>query len=149
MQWNIILALIFAIIIALFAIVNMDPVAINYLLGKTEVPLILIILGFTLAGAIIIVIFNVAKQYANYKEIKKLKEDLAEAKKDLESYKNYKETVEKPANFLEEEQVFFDQLAASQESISNDSNLSANSLTDDSEVVISKEMATETDEDLK
>lgn len=149
MQWNIILALIFAIIIALFAIVNMDPVAINYLLGKTEVPLILIILGFTLAGAIIIVIFNVAKQYANYKEIKKLKEDLAEAKKDLESYKNYKETVEKPANFLEEEQVFFDQLAASQESISNDSNLSANSLTDDSEVVISEEMATETDEDLK
>lgn len=149
MQWNIILALIFAIIIALFAIVNMDPVAINYLLDKTEVPLILIILGFTLAGAIIIVIFNVAKQYANYKEIKKLKEDLAEAKKDLESYKNYKETVEKPANFLEEEQVFFDQLAASQESISNDSNLSANILTDDSEVVISKEMATETDEDLK
>lgn len=149
MQWNIILALIFAIIIALFAIVNMDPVAINYLLGKTEVPLILIILGFTLAGAIIIVIFNVAKQYANYKEIKKLKEDLAEAKKDLESYKNYKETVEKPANFLEEEQVFFDQLAASQESISNDSNLSANILTDDNEVVISEDMATETDEDLK
>ena len=115
MQWNIILALIFAIVIALFAIVNMDPVAINYLFGKAEVPLILIILGFTLAGAIIIVIINLARQYAKHKEIKSLKEELEKTKTELVNYQKYSDLVEKPVNQAEEEKVFIEQLVENQE----------------------------------
>jgi putative membrane protein len=53
LQWSLILSLLFAIIIAVFAILNIDPVQVNYLFGSTHLPLILIILFTALLGAAI------------------------------------------------------------------------------------------------
>lgn len=53
-QWNLILALVFALIVAIFAVVNVEPVKVEYVFGTAEWPLILIILGSVLMGGIII-----------------------------------------------------------------------------------------------
>lgn len=53
-QWNLILALVFALIVAIFAVVNVEPVQVKYVFGVAEWPLILVILGSALAGGIIV-----------------------------------------------------------------------------------------------
>jgi len=86
MQWNIILVLAFALVIAAFAIVNIDTVTINYLFGEASIPLILIIIGFTLAGALMIVFFNIANQVASYRTIKALRNEIVELQNQLDQY---------------------------------------------------------------
>ncbi|OEF96335.1 LapA family protein [Desulfuribacillus alkaliarsenatis] len=76
MQWSIILALAFALVIAAFAVANMDTITVNFLFGEASIPLVLVIIGATLAGAIIIASFNVANQIASYRKIKKLEEEV-------------------------------------------------------------------------
>jgi lipopolysaccharide assembly protein A len=53
-QWNLILGLIFALIVAIFAVINVDPVRVNYLFGEAEWPLILVIIGSVLMGGLIV-----------------------------------------------------------------------------------------------
>lgn len=52
-QWTWLLGLLFAIIIAVFSIVNVDSVRFNYVFGEADWPLVLIILGAALLGAAI------------------------------------------------------------------------------------------------
>jgi uncharacterized integral membrane protein len=47
-QWSLLIGLIFAVIIAVFAVVNVDTVPVNYVFGNAEWPLILVILGSAL-----------------------------------------------------------------------------------------------------
>lgn len=51
-QVYIISALVFALIIAVFAVINVDPVEVNYLFLTTKSPLILVILGSALFGSL-------------------------------------------------------------------------------------------------
>ena len=53
-QWNLILGLIFALIVAIFAVINVDPVRVNYLFGEAQWPLILVIIGSVLMGGLIV-----------------------------------------------------------------------------------------------
>lgn len=53
-QWNLILALLFALIVAIFAVVNVKPVLVDYVFGTAELPLILIILSSALLGGLIV-----------------------------------------------------------------------------------------------
>ncbi len=86
MQWNIILLLAFTLVIAAVAVVNIDTVTINYLFGEASVPLILIIIGSTLAGALIIVFFNLAKQISQYRKIKHLEHEIERLQAVIEDY---------------------------------------------------------------
>nr|WP_239539953.1 lipopolysaccharide assembly protein LapA domain-containing protein [Salimicrobium jeotgali] len=52
-QTYIILAIIFALLVAIFAVINVDPVQVDYLFGSGEAPLILVILISVLMGGII------------------------------------------------------------------------------------------------
>lgn len=76
-QTNIILALIFALIVAVFAVINVDPVEVNYLFDTGEAPLILIILGSSLMGGIITAAFGLIKIYRLQREVKQLKKSNA------------------------------------------------------------------------
>ena len=58
-----ILTLIFALLVAIFAIQNAAPVAINLFWITTEVPLVLVILGSALAGAIIVFLIAVWREF--------------------------------------------------------------------------------------
>lgn len=52
-QWSLLFALIFAVIVAVFAVVNVDVVPVNYFFGTAQWPLILVILGSALLGALV------------------------------------------------------------------------------------------------
>ncbi|MGB8001452.1 MAG: lipopolysaccharide assembly protein LapA domain-containing protein, partial [Anaerobacillus sp.] len=53
-QWGLVVALIFALIIAVFSVVNVDSVQVNYVFGTSDWPLVLVILGSVLMGAILV-----------------------------------------------------------------------------------------------
>ncbi|SFD57388.1 Uncharacterized integral membrane protein [Lentibacillus persicus] len=60
-QTYVILAIIFVIIVAVFAVTNVNPVEVNYLFGSGEAPLILVILFSVLMGGIITAAAGVVK----------------------------------------------------------------------------------------
>ena len=53
LQWSFIAGIAAASLIALFAVMNMEKVRVNYLFGEAEWPLIFIILGSALFGSIV------------------------------------------------------------------------------------------------
>ncbi|HOL18533.1 MAG TPA: LapA family protein [Bacillota bacterium] len=54
-----ILGLLFSLLVAAIAIVNHNLVPVNYLLGTSEVPLILLILGSAACGALVMGLFSI------------------------------------------------------------------------------------------
>jgi putative membrane protein len=71
-QWNLILALIFALIVAIFAVINVDPVSVNFLFGQSEWPLILVILGSVLMGGLIVGSVGLVRIYILQRKMKAL-----------------------------------------------------------------------------
>lgn len=72
MQWSLIAGLLFALLTAVFAVINVDPVSVNLLFGTFSVPLILLIIGCTLIGGLIVGSYGIYRQYQMQKEIKSL-----------------------------------------------------------------------------
>lgn len=62
-MYLLILTLIFALLIAIFAIQNAVPVTIQFFWITTQVPLVLIILGSVLAGALIVFLIASYRQF--------------------------------------------------------------------------------------
>ena len=66
-QWLVLLAFLFAVLITIFAVINVDAVQVNYVFGQAEWPLILVILfsavlGFLLSATVALVkIFSLQK----------------------------------------------------------------------------------------
>nr|WP_185425514.1 lipopolysaccharide assembly protein LapA domain-containing protein [Listeria weihenstephanensis] len=79
-QWQVIVGIVLAIVIAIFAIINVDSVEVNFLFAKASWPLILIILGSVLIGCLIFFCLNIVRVNSMKKQIKTLEA----AKKDLE-----------------------------------------------------------------
>jgi len=57
-QWSLIFALSFALVIAVFSVVNVEPVPVDYVFGVAQFPLILVIIGSALAGGLIVGLFG-------------------------------------------------------------------------------------------
>ncbi|MFC4022669.1 lipopolysaccharide assembly LapA domain-containing protein [Oceanobacillus longus] len=72
-QTYVILAIILVIIVAIFAVINVDPVEVNYLFVTQESPLILVILFSVLMGGIITASVGTMRIYRLQREIKLLK----------------------------------------------------------------------------
>ncbi|MBD8498660.1 LapA family protein [Paenibacillus arenosi] len=77
-QWTLFAALVFALLTAIFAIVNVEPVQVNLLFGTFNVPLILLILGCTLLGALIVGSYGVYAQYRIRRKVKELEAKVAQ-----------------------------------------------------------------------
>ncbi|MBU5593569.1 DUF1049 domain-containing protein [Amphibacillus sp. MSJ-3] len=71
-QVYIISALIFALIVAIFAVINVEAVEVNYLFTTTESPLILVILTSTLFGGLITASFSIYHLISIRKEMRHL-----------------------------------------------------------------------------
>ncbi|RFU62765.1 lipopolysaccharide assembly LapA domain-containing protein [Bacillus sp. V59.32b] len=69
-QWIFLLGILFAIIVSIFAVINVDSVTVNYLFGTAEWPLILVILGSVLMGGFIVFSINIVKIYTLRRKIK-------------------------------------------------------------------------------
>lgn len=72
-QSYIIFALIFAVIVAIFAVINVDPVEVNYLFGTGNAPLILVILVSVLMGGIITASVGLFRMMRLQREVKSLR----------------------------------------------------------------------------
>ncbi len=76
-QWWLIAGLVFALLTAIFAVFNVDPVPVNFIFSEVRIPLILLIVGCTLIGGIIVGSFGIFRQYKLQREIKALSAQLA------------------------------------------------------------------------
>lgn len=95
-QWNLLFGIVFALIVAVFAVINVDSVTVNYLFGEGEWPLILVILISVLLGGLIIgstgliriyslqrKLKQVTKEKVNLEEKLSLKEEQGSIKEDI------------------------------------------------------------------
>jgi uncharacterized integral membrane protein len=73
-QTYIISALIFAILIAIFAVINVEPVQVNYLFGTGEAPLILVILISVLLGGLATASVGAVRYYKLKRENRSLRQ---------------------------------------------------------------------------
>jgi lipopolysaccharide assembly protein A len=74
-QWTLILAFIFALVIAAFAVINVEPVEVDYLFGTAMWPLILIILGSVLMGGFIVASVGLLRMITLQRQVKKLERE--------------------------------------------------------------------------
>ncbi|WP_082053784.1 LapA family protein [Gordoniibacillus kamchatkensis] len=77
-QWTLISALVFALLTAVFAVINVEPVEVNFGFAKTSTPLILVILTSTLLGGLIVGLFGIIRQYRLQRRIRGLEKRLHE-----------------------------------------------------------------------
>ncbi|MGO0123110.1 LapA family protein [Desulfothermobacter acidiphilus] len=74
MQLIFLLALIFALLVAIFAVQNAIPVSIRFLGWHfSDVSLVLIILGSAVAGALVVFILGVGREWRRTREIRELR----------------------------------------------------------------------------
>ncbi len=71
-QTYVIFAIIFVIIVAVFAVTNVEAVEVNYLFWSAESPLILVILFSVLMGGLITATVGLIKMYRMQREMKRL-----------------------------------------------------------------------------
>ena len=87
-QFGVILALIFSLVIAIFALANNQPIIVNYLYGKTEISAVIVILGAAILGAFVIFLLNMFKQIKTGFQIRSLQSELKESRSQLSELKN-------------------------------------------------------------
>lgn len=75
-QTYVILALLFTMVIAVFAVLNVNPVEVNYLFWEGESPLVIVILFSVLLGGILTTAFGAGRFFALKREIKQYKRKL-------------------------------------------------------------------------
>ena len=80
-QWRVFIVLFLVLIVVIFAVLNNQQVPVNFGFAELTGPLIIIILGSAIIGAIVGLIASTSTMWQQRKEIKKLE-------KDTEIYKN-------------------------------------------------------------
>ncbi|WP_165971888.1 LapA family protein [Paenibacillus piri] len=80
--WMFICILLIALITAMFAAINTSPVLVHFVVVDTELPLIVIILGSTLLGGLIVGLIGMIKQFKLKRINKQLERQINELKKE-------------------------------------------------------------------
>ncbi|RXI99928.1 DUF1049 domain-containing protein [Anaerobacillus alkaliphilus] len=92
-QWGLIIGLIVALIITIFAVINMDMVTVNYMFGTAQWPLVIVIISSVLMGAILVGGVGLYQFYKLKSQLKKLQIENDELKN--KSGSPSKKTIEK------------------------------------------------------
>lgn len=83
MQVYLIVALIFSLVVAIFAVQNTAMAEINFLTWSFDVPLVLVILGAAAAGALVLYLFGLFKQVGYWMKMRQLNHNKAELEKQV------------------------------------------------------------------
>ncbi|QFF99538.1 DUF1049 domain-containing protein [Psychrobacillus glaciei] len=75
-QWSLLFGLLFALMIALFAVYNVGAVPVDYVFGTAEWPLILVILGSALLGALLSGSVAIYRSFVLSRKVKQLEKEL-------------------------------------------------------------------------
>ncbi len=78
MQWRVLVGILFALVVAVFAVVNVRAEPINYVFGIAYVPLVLIIMGSALLGALAIVVLGAMGRMKLSRENRRLRRENAD-----------------------------------------------------------------------
>lgn len=98
-QTGLILGLIIVLIIAVFAVINVDPVTVDFGFGEAEWPLVLVILGSVLMGGLIVGFLGIYKVNKLQRENKKLRSNSTDKNADnIKDTKNENEDADKVKN---------------------------------------------------
>lgn len=76
-QWLVLLAFLFAVLITIFAVINVDAVQVNYVFGQAEWPLILVILVSAVLGFLFSATVALVKIFSLQKSIRALQKGKA------------------------------------------------------------------------
>ncbi|HZG77635.1 MAG TPA: lipopolysaccharide assembly protein LapA domain-containing protein [Paenibacillus sp.] len=79
-QWTLIFGLLFALVIAVFSVVNVESVPVDYVFGSAFFPLIVVILGSALAGGFVVGLFGTIRIVRQNRRIRALERELQTAK---------------------------------------------------------------------
>lgn len=71
-QWGLLLAFLFAVLVAIFAVINVDMVTIDYLFGTARWPLVLVILTSAFLGGLVVGGFGVFRTLRMQRQIRRL-----------------------------------------------------------------------------
>ncbi len=82
-QWGLIVGLIVALIITIFAVINMELVTVNYFFGTGNWPLVLVIISSVLMGAILVGGVGLYQYYKLKAQLYKLQHENEDLRKSL------------------------------------------------------------------
>ncbi|WP_456278156.1 LapA family protein [Bacillus sp. AK128] len=85
-QWTLIIALVFALIVAIFAVINVNPVSVDYLFGTASWPLILVILGSAAMGAFAVGAAGLFRVLLLQKRVRQLQKENEQLKKKVNEH---------------------------------------------------------------
>ncbi|KON91247.1 hypothetical protein AF331_01530 [Rossellomorea marisflavi] len=89
-QWTLLLGIVFALIVSIFAVINVDPVTVNYLFGEADWPLILVILGSVFMGGIIIGSVGLFRLFVVQRRVKALEKENMTLREQIEKTRDQK-----------------------------------------------------------
>lgn len=84
-QWGIVVAIILVLMIALFAVMNVEVVPVNFGFTMVSWPLIMVILGSLFIGALITVLIATNSAFKTKKQIKNYETELSKANQTKQS----------------------------------------------------------------
>ncbi len=108
LQWNLLLGLLFAIIIAIFAVFNVDAVQVNYVFGKAQWPLVLVILGAALLGAVVSGFVAMFLSFQSNRRIKELQKEMTHKEMTIAAQQNEIAELQKHSNPPSNEEVIIE-----------------------------------------
>lgn len=88
LEFKFVLSLIFAVLVAIFAIQNAVTVEINFLFARFTISQALIILISAIVGAIVVLLISLMNQMSQRKKNKELIKEVEDLKKEIEDMKN-------------------------------------------------------------
>jgi uncharacterized integral membrane protein len=91
MQFYLVSALVFALIVAIFSINNPNTVSVNFLVWSFQAPLVLIILSSAVFGAVVIFLLGIVKQIGLIRKVKNLENTNKKVSQELEEIKTIQE----------------------------------------------------------
>lgn len=84
-QGALILSLLFALIVSVFAVINVEPVEVDYLIGSAHWPLVLVIIGSAFMGAITVMSLSAVRLISLNRKVKKLERENEELKQKVQA----------------------------------------------------------------
>lgn len=93
MQVNLIISMVFAVIIALFAVANSEPVSINLIFKTYELSQAVVILVSAVVGALMVFVLNLVSKAKQAMKAKNLKKEIKELNNQLEGCQNQLKTL--------------------------------------------------------
>ncbi|MBM7648993.1 putative integral membrane protein [Bacillus ectoiniformans] len=91
-QTTLLLSVLFAIVIAIFAVINVEPVTVNYLFGQSEWPLVLVIIFSVFMGALLSFLLSLFRTLGLRRQNKVLIHQIENLKKELHELKQRNQT---------------------------------------------------------